>query len=133
VKEINATTQITQTKCNKDIKINGHNVVALIDTRSDLCLMRADQYSEIGSPALERKETQFRGVGLNENVALGEFCAELMSTDSYPVIIRVVANNVINHKFFIGIDFLNTVELCIKNGNVLINPVNNTIVEDHAI
>lgn len=53
--------QVTQTKCSKDVVINGHKVVALVDTGSDLCLMRADQYAEIGSPTLECKETRFRG------------------------------------------------------------------------
>jgi len=126
--------QVTQTKCNKKIALNGHSIVALVDTGSDLCLMRADQYSDIGSPPLERKETRFRGVGLKENIALGEFCAELtVDGHSYPVLIRVVANDVISHRFLIGTDFLNTIELCIKGGNVLISPIENTVAENHAL
>lgn len=89
-------------KCSK--AINGYVIVALIDTGSDLCLMRTDQCDEIRSPLLERKETRFRGVGLSENVALGEFRAELtMDECSYPIL-RVVST--IAHKFLIGNDFL---------------------------
>lgn len=123
-------TQVTQTKCSKEVAVNGYNVIALIDTGSDLCIMRADLYTDIGSPPLERKETRFSGVGLKENVALGEFRAELtIDSHSYPVLIRVVDNDVISHRFLIGIDFLNTIELHIKNGNVLISPVEETVVE----
>lgn len=55
-----------QTKYNKEIEVNGHNIIALINTGSDFCLMRADQYIEIRSPLLEYKE-RFHGVGLGEN------------------------------------------------------------------
>jgi len=134
VKESNFAVQVTQTKCNKEVTVNGRSIVALIDTGSDLCLMRADQYSDIGSPPLERKEIRFRGVGLNENVALGEFRAELaVDGHSYFILIRVVAENVMSHKFLLGTDFLNTVELRVRNGNVSINPIEDTDASDRAL
>lgn len=121
-------------KCNKEVAINSHRVIALIDTGSDLCLMREDQYVEIGSPVLERKETRFRGVGSNENLAFGEFRAELtVDEHSYPVLIRVVSNNTFAHKFLIGTDFLNTIELCVKNGNVTIRPVEETVTDNSKL
>lgn len=134
VKDSYVATQVTQTKCIKKVAVNGHDIVALIDTGSDLSLMRADQYADIGSPPLEHKDTRFRGIGLKENVALGEFHAELrVDEHSYSVFIRVVANDVISHKFLIGTDFLNTVELRVKSGNVLINPVEDTITKDREL
>ncbi|XP_025997281.2 uncharacterized protein LOC113005666 [Solenopsis invicta] len=134
VKDSYVATQVTQTKCKKEVTVNGCNIVALIDTGSDLCLMRANQHSDIGSPSLEYRETRFRGVGLKENVALGEFRAELaVDGHSYPILIRVVANDMISHKLLIGADFLNTVDLHIKNGNVSINPVENTIAKDQTL
>lgn len=36
-----------------------------------------------------------------------------------------------NHKFLIGIDFFNTIELRVKNGNVLISPVEETAAKSH--
>lgn len=127
-------TQVTQ-KCSKEVAVNGHSVVALIDTGSDLCLMRADQYTDIGSPLLEkRKETRFRGIGLRENVALGEFHAELtVNGHCYSVLIRVITNDVISHRFLIGTDFLNTVELRVRSGNVLISPAESTDAKNQAL
>jgi len=85
-----------------------------------------------GSPPLKYKETRFSGVGSRENITLGEFCAELaVDGYSYLVLIRIVANDVINYKLLIGIDFLNTVELRMKNGNVLVSPVKETATESH--
>lgn len=134
IKDSYVMTQITQTKCSKEVTINNHKIVALIDTGSDLCLMRADLYSEIGSPSLERKETRFCGVGLIENVAFGEFHTE-MSVDghSYNVLIRVVSNHLINHRFLVGTDFFNTVELYIKSGNISINPIPEIISNNNEL
>jgi len=134
VKESNSAEQVTQTKCNKKVAINGYSVVALIDTGSDLCIMRADQYSDIGSPPLVRKETRFRGVGLTENKAFGEFRAELTADGhSYPILVRVVAESVTNHRFLLGNDFLNTIELRVRNGSVSISPVESIVTDDRAL
>jgi len=112
--------------------MNDHNIVALVDTGNDLCLMRADQHAIIGSPSLKYKETRFIDIRSGENITLGEFCAELVvDGHSYPVLIRIVANDVINYKLLIGIDFFNTVVLRIKNGNVLVSPVKETTTESH--
>lgn len=130
VKESCAAMQVTQTKCNKDVVVNGRKVVALVDTGSDLCLMRADQYAEIGSPTLECKETRFRGVGSHESVAFGEFRAEIIvDENTYFILIRVVPSHVITRKFIIGTDFLNTVDLRVRNGNISITPVEETVAD----
>lgn len=70
----------------------------------------------------------------NDNVTLGEFSAELtINGYSYIVLIRVVSDNLITHKFLIGTDFLNTVELYIKNGDISINPVKNVTTNDNEL
>lgn len=134
VKNTYVAIQVNQTKCNKEVAVNGHKIIALIDTGSDLCLMRADQYAEIGSPPLECKATRFRGIGSNENLAFGEFRAELtVDKNSYSILIRVVANNMITHKFLVGTDFLNTVELRVKNGSVSIMPAEEVITNNREL
>lgn len=106
VKDSYIATQVNQAKCCKEVIINGHKTVAIIDTGSDLCLMRTDQHVEIGSPLLEYKETRFHGVGLKENVAIGEFRAELIVDGYlYPILVRVVPNNIITHKFLLVLIF----------------------------
>jgi len=58
------------------------------------------------SPVRTQRDTIPR-VGLKEIVALGDFCAELtVAGHFYSVPIRMVANNVISHKFLIGNNFL---------------------------
>lgn len=47
----------------KDVKINNENLVALIDTGSNLSLIREDRYVKVGSPNLNHREITFRGVG----------------------------------------------------------------------
>ena len=74
--------------------------------------------------SLKCEKTRFRGVGLKENVALGEFYAELtVDNHSYRILIPVVSNDMITHKFIVGTDFLNTIDLRVKGGKVSINPV----------
>lgn len=62
-KESCVISEVARKKCMKVVKINGHLIEALIDTGSDFCLMRADQYIKLGSPRLEAKELKFAGVG----------------------------------------------------------------------
>lgn len=101
-----AATEVIKPKCVKEVTVNDHKIVALIDTGSDLCLMRVDQYIKLGSPVLNNKETRFRGIGSNNNVTLGEFFAKLtVDGHSYDILIRVVSDTLINHKFLIGTGF----------------------------
>jgi len=46
----------------KEIEINNHKMLALIDTGSDFCLMRS-KYIQLGCPQLSSDKIQFRGVG----------------------------------------------------------------------
>jgi len=51
------------------MSIGDQRMETLIDTGSDIYLMRAEQYIRVGAPKLEKK-IQFRGVGLGDNVTL---------------------------------------------------------------
>jgi hypothetical protein len=57
----------------KEVSINGRKMEALIDTGSDISLMRAEQYVRIGAPKLGKKTIRFRGIGADNNETLGEF------------------------------------------------------------
>jgi len=43
-------------KYNKEVKILNQNITALINTGSDLSLMREEQYIKLGSPKLTKKK-----------------------------------------------------------------------------
>ncbi|KAK1120274.1 hypothetical protein K0M31_012635 [Melipona bicolor] len=95
--------------------INGYQTTALIDTGSDITLMTTDQYVKIGSPELQSKEIIFRGVGRDRNSTLGEFVANLIiENNHYTTAVQIVSEHVIEHKFILGTDFLDKVEINIK-------------------
>ncbi|CAD1481067.1 unnamed protein product, partial [Heterotrigona itama] len=47
----------------KEVEIAHSKLIALNDTGSDLSLMRADQYIQIGAPKLNNRILKFRGFG----------------------------------------------------------------------
>jgi len=55
-------TRSASQKYTKDILIQGRQIKALIDSGSDLTLMRADEYMKLEFPQLRLDEMRFRGV-----------------------------------------------------------------------
>lgn len=87
----------------------------------------------IGAPKLEKTKLRFRGIGSNNNSTLGNFSTDIyIDGEIYPIVIHVVPDDLMQHDLLIGTDFLNTVEICIKEGKISISkPKENTrIVSD---
>jgi len=127
------TTRSTGQKYIKDVLIQGRRVRALIDSGSDLTLMRADEYIKSGSPQLRLDETRFRGIGSDTNTTLGEFETKVVIDEhSYPICIRIVSDTMMRHQMIIGTDFLDTVEVNFKAGKISISPLHESMhdVED---
>lgn len=57
----------------KDVKISGSYINALIDSGSDMSLIRASGYIKIGAPPLRGGEISFHGIGSDQNATLGQF------------------------------------------------------------
>ncbi|KMQ91095.1 blastopia polyprotein [Lasius niger] len=111
-------------KQTKDVLINDIQVHAIIDTGSDITIMRADEYIRIGSPRLENVTVPFRGVSTEKNATLGRFQAKLtVDENSFKISINVVSDDLLRNKLLIGRDFLNTVELNMKRGEAVIKPL----------
>ena len=86
--------------------------------------MRADQYVKNGALRLSQKIVEFRGIGFERNCTLGEFSTNILTDyESYAVTIHVVSDILMQLSLIIGTDFLNTVELNIKEGNASIHKV----------
>lgn len=64
-------------KPRKDVIINNVKISAMIDSGSDLSLIRVDQYEQIGSPVRGNRRIQFRGVGLEKHTTLGDIVTGL--------------------------------------------------------
>ena len=83
--------------------------------------MRTDQYVKIGAPKLSNRVVKFRGIGSESNNSLGEFTTEAVADNtSYLMTIHVVSDTLMQHALIVGTNFLNTVELNTKEGNISI-------------
>ena len=69
---------LSQTKRCKEVEIANYKLIALVDTDSDVTLMRADQYVKIGAPKLSNTVLKFRDIGSENNNTLGEFTTEVV-------------------------------------------------------
>lgn len=108
-------------KCYKDVFINTHRISSMIDTGSDMCLMRAECHGKLNAP-LRKNKIYFRGVGSNNNETLGEFDAEVrIDDDVYNIKIRIISDELMRYDFIIGADFLRTVDVIMKKGEILIS------------
>ncbi|XP_043496431.1 uncharacterized protein LOC122520413 [Polistes fuscatus] len=106
----------------KEVVINGQKIDALIDTGSDISLMRATQYIQIGSPRLKPNRIRFRGIGSEDNKTLGEFFAGIeIDGNQYTIEISVVPDTLMQHAVLIGTDFLDTVDINIRKGKIAIS------------
>ncbi|UYV63816.1 hypothetical protein LAZ67_2005745, partial [Cordylochernes scorpioides] len=65
----------------KEIKINDHELQALIDTGSQLNLIRIDRYLAIGSPSFDADDRFISGIGNKRVKLLGKFKAEVKIDD----------------------------------------------------
>ena len=104
VKKACATVHSSRRKYTRKVIVDGKSIEALIDTGSDISLMRADEYVRIGSPKLQSSEVKFLGVGSENITALGEFRAEIIIDEyKYQILIRVVSDTVSRQK--LGLTF----------------------------
>ena len=121
-KKICSVTELPRGKHYKQVKIAGRDLIALIDSGSDLCLMRADEYVKIGAPRLRNNEILFRGVGSDTNKTLGEFSVDItIDNNTYPITIRVISSDLMQQGLILGTDFINTVDVSIKTGKLSIS------------
>jgi hypothetical protein len=106
---------------------------ALIDTGSDISLMRAEQYVKIGVPKLGKKTIRFRGIGGEYNETLSEFdTVVIINERDYPMHVHVVAGDLMKDELILGIDFLNTVQVIMSGGKVTIRALE-SITEDKEV
>src|SRR5947199_8282531 len=95
----------------KNVNINNKRLTALIDTGSDLSLIREEQYLKLGSLSLTRTEIVFRGIGAENHKRIGQFSTEIeIDNENFIVNLSVVPNNLMRHDLLLGTDFLDKVK-----------------------
>jgi len=96
VRIIHSKTRVT--KYVKDVEINNHKVLALIDTGNDFYLMRSSKYIQLGCPQLSSDELRFRGVGSDNLSTFSKFNANItIDAASYTILIHIVSDTLITH------------------------------------
>jgi len=115
--------RVTQKKYTKVVLINNRPVTALIDTGSDISIMRASEYIATGPQKLEPSDVEFCGIGGCSATTLGELQTQITIDDNiYSILIRVVPDSILQYSLFIGADFLDKVEMNFKCGTVTVRP-----------
>lgn len=112
----------------KEVVINNSRVSALIDTGSDLNILGWNEYQEIGAPELKKESLNFKGVGNTLSRSLGFFVTKIsIDEEDYVTKVHVSQSDVLPPpiQFILGMEFLNGLNVCFKNGDVYILGVSN--------
>ncbi|GFY03584.1 uncharacterized protein K02A2.6-like [Trichonephila clavipes] len=91
----------------KDVTIFGRKLNGLLDTSSNLTLLRNSTYINIDAPPLKQTNTLLTGFGFLPIHVIGTFNSEITIDDQiFPVTISVVPNSYTNYKLIIGCDVI---------------------------
>ncbi|GFV77912.1 hypothetical protein TNCV_661 [Trichonephila clavipes] len=89
----------------KDVTIFGRKLNGLVDTDSNLTLLRNSTYINIDKPPLKQTNTLLTGFGFSRINVIGTFDSEITIDDQiFPVTISVVPNSCTNYDLIIGCD-----------------------------
>lgn len=128
---ISAVSRVFRKKCVKEVTIDGRITTALIDTGSDISIMRASEHKMIGLPGLQPSKVEFCGIGSYSVASLGQVRTEItIDGHVYSMLIHVVPDTVLHYGLLIGTDFLDTVEINIKQGVISIEPIPGEVTDD---
>lgn len=106
-------------KLYKTLSVAGRRVEAMIDSGSDLHLVRSSFYIKLGAPPLKAEGIPFGSVGVNRGVTLGSFEADIcVDGISLKLRIHIVPDDFISHDVLIGGELSNLVEVRLKKRQV---------------
>ncbi|GFX55841.1 retrovirus-related Pol polyprotein from transposon 297 [Trichonephila clavipes] len=99
----------------KDVTIFGRKLNGLVDTGSNLTLLRNSTYINIGAPPLKQTNILLTGFGFSRINVIGTFDSEITINDQiFPVTISVVPNSCTNYDLIIGCDIIKQAHLNIS-------------------
>lgn len=117
-KETKVRCDLTRTddkKTYKVVNILGTDVNAILDTGSDLHLIRASLYVALGAPTLDSKKIPFESIGPGGGVTLGSFIADIKIDENlFECQIHVLPDNYIPHDLLLGGELSDLVEIRIQ-------------------
>ncbi|XP_015189692.1 PREDICTED: uncharacterized protein LOC107073515 [Polistes dominula] len=103
----------------KVVTINNAEIPALIDTGSQITLIRESAYADIGAPRIINERVSFRGVGSELFKTLGHFTATIeVDGETYDTKIHLVSDSCVRHDLVLGENFLKGVRLVVDSGDI---------------
>ena len=103
------------------VDINGTTCYALVDTGSEVNLIRKDAHCKIGSPSLQSTSRVFTGFGNARTVPIGKFTTKVrVDGDYFDIGMYMVANEAMSTEIILGQDFLKGAEVHITQGEIVI-------------
>lgn len=120
-------------KTYKTVHILGKEAMAVIDPGSDLHLMRASFYVQMGAPAIRQEIVKFNGIGSTERNTLGRFTAEVQVDDLGIVLdIDVVPDHYTGHDIILGGELSDFAEVRIHRRKATLTKVDKDSIEATA-
>lgn len=103
------------------VDIAGSKHRALIDTGSDVSLMRYDIYKDIDESELNQTIRVFMGLGNIVTRSKGMFQLKLtIGNNIYEIVVYVIPTNSITAELILGYNFLQSTEVIIRKGQIKI-------------
>ncbi|XP_026828423.1 uncharacterized protein LOC113562643 [Ooceraea biroi] len=109
-------------KIYKAVKISSQHMAALLDTGSDLHLIRAERYIKLGALPLTGAKIVCLGLGENRMSTLGNFkIIVTIDNDDFTLILHVVPDMMMNHDMLLGSDLLKDANIQLIENNAIIS------------
>ncbi|GFT77971.1 retrovirus-related Pol polyprotein from transposon 17.6 [Trichonephila clavipes] len=104
----------------KEVKILSKKILSLVDTGSQVTLMKESVWNQLGSPSLINSGNILTGFGLSKTHVIGSFNSTVSIDDQdFPVKINVVPNHSMNFDIIIGCNLIKQANLTITPDSVI--------------
>ncbi|GFU62116.1 hypothetical protein TNCV_2428211 [Trichonephila clavipes] len=112
----------------KEVKILSKKILSLVDTGSQVTLMKESVWNQLGSPSLINSGNILTGFGLSKTHVIGSFNSTVsIDNHDFPVKINVVPNHSMNFDIIIGCNLIKQANLTITPDSVMFSKLQNEV------
>ncbi|GFW48212.1 retrovirus-related Pol polyprotein from transposon 297 [Trichonephila clavipes] len=112
----------------KEVKILSKKILSLVDTGSQVTLMKESVWNQLGSPSLINSGNKLTGFGLSKTHVIGSFNSTVsIDNQDFPVKINVVPNHSMNFDIIIGCNLIKQANLTITPDSVMFSKLQNEV------
>ncbi|XP_055632935.1 uncharacterized protein LOC129773362 [Toxorhynchites rutilus septentrionalis] len=121
--EVNVVKTVNNAKPSVHIKVNDLEICAIVDTGSEVSLIREHLWSKLSKKGLQLQKStlKVRGYGGNVHVVCGEAVLKMfLGNNEYEIRVYIVPLSAIDMQMLIGMDYLGSVDYAITPSGVRI-------------